>query len=107
MILKWCTFHIAHVCHVVRISIFIYCLFLAFEVPPIEQKRMAAFINEFITSTVTFLNDFMTKCENKFVEFEQKMQRIESSLLIVEAKVFKCLSISSNVRKPHVINYAF
>lgn len=60
-----------------------------FKVPPIEQKRMAAFINEFIISTVSFLNEFMTKCETKFVEFEQKMQRIEASLLIVEAKVLK------------------
>lgn len=61
---------------------------LRFEVPPIEQKRMVAFINEFIVATVSFLNDFMTKCEMRFVEFEQKMQRIESSLLIVEAKVY-------------------
>lgn len=50
---------------------------------------MVAFINEFIISTVSFLNEFMTKCETKFVEFEQKMQRIEASLLIVEAKVLR------------------
>lgn len=62
--------------------------FTHFKVPPIEQKRIAAFINDFIMSTVSFLNDFITTCEIKFVEFEQKMQRIESSLLIVEAKVF-------------------
>lgn len=58
-----------------------------FEVPPIEQKRMVAFINEFIISTVTFLNEFMKNVETKFVEFELKMQKIEASLLIVEAKV--------------------
>lgn len=65
------------------------CLFyfFGFEVPPIDQKRMVAFINEFIVSTVSFLNQFMTNCETKFVEFELKMQKIEASLLIVEAKV--------------------
>lgn len=60
-----------------------------FEVPPIDQKRMVAFINEFITSTVNFLNEFMKNTEEKFVEFELKMQKIEASLMIVEAKVFR------------------
>lgn len=54
---------------------------------------MVAFINEFIISTVSFLNEFMTKCETKFIEFEQKMQRIEASLLIVEAKVLKLIDL--------------
>lgn len=62
---------------------------LIFEIAPIEQKRLVAFINEFIISTVNFLNEFMTNVESKFVEFELKMQKIEASLLIVEAKVFK------------------
>lgn len=64
------------------------CMFVfGFEVPPIDQKRMVAFINEFIISTVSFLNEFMTNIETKFVEFELKMQKIEASLMIVEAKV--------------------
>lgn len=63
------------------------CFIFGFEVPPIEQKRLVAFINEFIISTVTFLNEFMTNVESKFVDFELKMQKIEASLLIVEAKV--------------------
>lgn len=61
--------------------------FFDIEVPPIDQKRMVAFINEFIITTVSFLNDFMTNIETKFVEFELKLQKIEASLMIVEAKV--------------------
>lgn len=48
---------------------------------------MVAFINHFIVNTVTFLNDFMANIESKFIEFESKLQNIESSLTIVEAKV--------------------
>lgn len=62
--------------------------FLCFEVPPIDQKRMVAFINHFIVNTVTFLNEFMRNVESKFIEFESKLQTIEASLQIVEAKVF-------------------
>lgn len=62
-------------------------LFFDIEVPPIDQKRMVAFINEFIITTVSFLNEFMTNIETKFVEFELKLQKIEASLMIVEAKV--------------------
>lgn len=56
--------------------------------PPIEQKRMVAFINHFIVNTVSFLNEFLANVESKFVEFESKLQNIEASLQIVEAKVF-------------------
>uniref|UniRef100_A0A182UAN9 WASH complex subunit 3 n=1 Tax=Anopheles melas TaxID=34690 RepID=A0A182UAN9_9DIPT len=48
---------------------------------------MVAFINHFIVSTVTFLNKFASDCESKFVTYEQKIQNLEASLLIVEAKL--------------------
>lgn len=57
------------------------------KVPSIEQKRMLAFINHFILNTVDFLNKFIANCETKFIEFDTKLQKVESSLLIVESKV--------------------
>ncbi|XP_058126645.1 WASH complex subunit 3 [Anopheles ziemanni] len=57
------------------------------ELPPTNQKRMIAFINHFIVSTVTFLNKFASDCETRFVEYEHKMQNLEASLMIVEAKL--------------------
>uniref|UniRef100_A0A182KII3 WASH complex subunit 3 n=1 Tax=Anopheles christyi TaxID=43041 RepID=A0A182KII3_9DIPT len=57
------------------------------ELPPTNQKRMVAFINHFIVSTVTFLNKFASDCESKFVTYEQKIQNLEASLMIVEAKL--------------------
>uniref|UniRef100_A0A182NZR4 Coiled-coil domain-containing protein 53 n=1 Tax=Anopheles epiroticus TaxID=199890 RepID=A0A182NZR4_9DIPT len=48
---------------------------------------MVAFINHFIVSTVTFLNKFASDCESRFVTYEQKLQNLEASLMIVEAKL--------------------
>uniref|UniRef100_A0A1Q3FK30 Putative coiled-coil domain-containing protein 53 n=1 Tax=Culex tarsalis TaxID=7177 RepID=A0A1Q3FK30_CULTA len=57
------------------------------ELPPTNQKRMVAFINHFVLSTVHFLNRFALDCENKFIQYEHKMQSLEASLLIIEAKL--------------------
>lgn len=57
------------------------------QVPPIHQKRILAFVNHFITSTCKFLNDFILSCENKFIDIERKIQRVEASLIIIESKV--------------------
>ncbi|XP_055627565.1 WASH complex subunit 3 [Toxorhynchites rutilus septentrionalis] len=57
------------------------------ELPPTNQKRMVAFINHFVLSTVNFLNKFAADCEDKFIEYEYKMQSLEASLLIIEAKL--------------------
>lgn len=57
------------------------------QVPSIHQKRLLAFINHFIVNTVTFLNDFIANCDSKFIECENKLQKVEASLLIVESKL--------------------
>lgn len=57
--------------------------------PAIDQKRIVAFINHFVVNTVTFLNQFALNCETKFVDFESKLMQMESSLSILESKVYK------------------
>jgi len=57
------------------------------KVPPINQKRTIAFINHFIAHTITFLNKFSLSCEEKLFEFENKIQRVEASLAILEARL--------------------
>lgn len=57
------------------------------QVPPIHQKRILAFVNHFIVSTCSFLNEFIVNCETKFIDFERKLQRVEASLVIIESKV--------------------
>ncbi|XP_060838965.1 WASH complex subunit 3 [Rhopalosiphum padi] len=57
------------------------------KVPPMEQRQLVTYINHFITSTVTFLNDFMTHCEAKMMKSEQRLQKISASLCILETKL--------------------
>ncbi|KAH1026573.1 hypothetical protein HUJ05_000215 [Dendroctonus ponderosae] len=55
-------------------------------IPPIQQKRIIAFVNHFITNTVSYLNTFCQSCESRFMQFEYKVQKIEASLLILESQ---------------------
>lgn len=54
----------------------------------LNGKRMQTFFNEFLITTTSFLNQFASNCEEKFFEFERKLNKIESNLLIVEQKVY-------------------
>ncbi|CAG9762763.1 unnamed protein product [Ceutorhynchus assimilis] len=57
------------------------------QIPPIQQKRIIAFVNHFVTNTVSYLNTFSQSCESRFMDFEYKIQKIEASLLILEAQL--------------------
>jgi WASH complex subunit CCDC53 len=57
------------------------------QILPIQQKRTIAFINHFVTNTVSFLNNFAQSCESRLMEFEHKLQEVESSLLILESQL--------------------
>ncbi|XP_064537683.1 WASH complex subunit 3 [Drosophila montana] len=57
------------------------------QIPPLNQKRILAFVNHFLISTCTFLNEFALNCETKFVRMERQLQRTEAALIILEAKL--------------------
>ncbi|XP_046388484.1 WASH complex subunit 3 [Ischnura elegans] len=57
------------------------------EIRPIDHKRTLALINHFVTNTVCFLNKFSRSCEAKLGKFEDKIQKLEASLSILEAKL--------------------
>ncbi|XP_046738786.1 WASH complex subunit 3 [Diprion similis] len=57
------------------------------KVPAIHQKRTITFVNHFIIHTVTFLNKFALSCEEKLFEFENKLQKVEASLGILESRL--------------------
>ncbi|XP_034101116.1 WASH complex subunit 3 [Drosophila sulfurigaster albostrigata] len=57
------------------------------QIPPLNQKRILAFVNHFLISTCTFLNEFALNCETKFVQLERQLQRTEAALIILEAKL--------------------
>ncbi|XP_050424217.1 WASH complex subunit 3 [Adelges cooleyi] len=55
--------------------------------PPMEERQLVTYINHFITSTVTFLNNFMVHCDGKLIETEQRLQKVTASLCILETKL--------------------
>ncbi|KAI1888130.1 hypothetical protein AGOR_G00181870 [Albula goreensis] len=57
------------------------------KVPAIQQRRIVAFLNQFIVHTVRFLNRFSTVCEEKLASISLRIQQIETTLSILEAKL--------------------
>ncbi|XP_038852390.1 WASH complex subunit 3 isoform X2 [Salvelinus namaycush] len=56
------------------------------KVPAIQQRRVVAYLNQFIVHTVRFLNRFSTVCEEKLACISLRIQQIETTLSILEAK---------------------
>lgn len=57
------------------------------QIPPLNQKRILAFVNHFLLNTCNFLNEFALNCETKFVRMERQLQRTEAALIILETKL--------------------
>ncbi|XP_061662404.1 WASH complex subunit 3 [Syngnathoides biaculeatus] len=57
------------------------------KVPAIQQRRIVAFLNQFIVQTVRFLNNFSIVCEEKLANISLRIQQIETTLCILEAKL--------------------
>ncbi|XP_033470804.1 WASH complex subunit 3 [Epinephelus lanceolatus] len=57
------------------------------KVPAIQQRRVVAYLNQFVVHTVRFLNRFSTVCEEKLSNISLRIQQIETTLCILEAKL--------------------
>lgn len=57
------------------------------KVASIHHKRTLAFLNHFISHTINFLNKFSRVCETKLEDINTRVQRMETSLSILEAKL--------------------
>ncbi|CAL8328548.1 unnamed protein product [Boreogadus saida] len=57
------------------------------KVPAIQQRRVVAHLNQFVVHTVRFLNRFSTVCEEKLSNNSLRIQQIETTLSILEAKL--------------------
>lgn len=57
------------------------------KVPAIQQRKIVAYLNQFVAHTVRFLNRFSTVCEEKLANISLRIQQIETSLCILEAKL--------------------
>ncbi|XP_013181493.1 PREDICTED: WASH complex subunit CCDC53 [Papilio xuthus] len=57
------------------------------KVAALQQKRTLAFLNHFMITTVQFLNTFSKKCEKKLMQFEQKLEKVEAAMILLEARL--------------------
>ncbi|XP_067945555.1 WASH complex subunit 3-like [Watersipora subatra] len=57
------------------------------KVKPLDQKRLLAFINHYVTHTVQFLNHFSGVCEEKMTKIESQLHRLEITMCIIETKL--------------------
>ncbi|GJQ77539.1 hypothetical protein Trydic_g20928 [Trypoxylus dichotomus] len=71
---------------------------------PIQQKRTITFINNFLTNTISFFNTFSQSCESRLMEFNYKLQKLEASLLILEAQLSSIPDDGSKSRQKEDIN---
>ncbi|XP_056656624.1 WASH complex subunit 3-like [Monodelphis domestica] len=63
------------------------------KVPAIQQKRTVAFLNQFVVHTVQFLNRFSTVCKEKPSALSLRIQQIETTLNILDAKLSSILGL--------------
>ncbi|XP_064395226.1 WASH complex subunit 3-like [Halichondria panicea] len=57
------------------------------KVPALEHKKTLIFLNRFIIQSTQFLNRFSTVCEQRLTELSTRIQRLDISLNILEAKL--------------------
>ncbi|XP_022094010.1 WASH complex subunit 3-like [Acanthaster planci] len=57
------------------------------KVGAIHPKRLLAFLNHFVTHTTRFLNKFSCVCEQKLSDLNTRIQRLEVTMNILEAKL--------------------
>ena len=66
--------------------------FCILQVGALSQRRIIAFFNEFVGQTVGFLNKFSSECEEKLFIVDTRLEKLETMLSILEAKVGKSKS---------------
>ncbi|CAG7733496.1 unnamed protein product [Allacma fusca] len=66
------------------------------NVEPLDHKRLVAFMNQFLTTTVSFLNHFSAACEDRLEKIHYKICKIEAQLSILESKLNSCSTTVAN-----------
>uniref|UniRef100_A0AC34QN33 WASH complex subunit 3 n=1 Tax=Panagrolaimus sp. JU765 TaxID=591449 RepID=A0AC34QN33_9BILA len=57
------------------------------EVRPLETKKLALVVNEFLLRTADVLNSFSSNMEQKILEIEDRLDSIETHLFLTEKKL--------------------
>ena len=70
----------------VRIYVTGTCIYIL-QVESISQKRTIAFLNHFVSHTASFLNRFSCVCEEKLEHMSNRLQQLEITMNLLDAKV--------------------
>ncbi|KAF9418376.1 hypothetical protein HW555_004806 [Spodoptera exigua] len=57
------------------------------KVAALQQKRTLAFVNHFVLTNVQFLNNFMKRCEQKLMDFDKKLEKVNAAMVLLEARL--------------------
>ncbi|CAG4934470.1 unnamed protein product [Parnassius apollo] len=57
------------------------------KVAALQQKRTLAFVNHFVVTTAQFLNTFAKQCESKLMQFEEKLEKVDAAMVLLEARL--------------------
>ncbi|XP_021198012.3 WASH complex subunit 3 [Helicoverpa armigera] len=57
------------------------------KVAALQQKRTLAFVNHFVLTNVQFLNNFMKRCEQKLMDFDRKLEKVNAAMVLLEARL--------------------
>ncbi|XP_047989940.1 WASH complex subunit 3 [Leguminivora glycinivorella] len=64
------------------------------KIAGLQQKRTLAFVNHFLVTTVQFLNKFTKDCEEKLMNFELKLEKVNATMVLLEAKLSSIPEVS-------------
>ncbi|CAK1540801.1 unnamed protein product [Leptosia nina] len=65
------------------------------NIAALQQKRTLAFVNHFLITTVQFLNNFAKQCEEKLMHFENKLEKINATMILLETRLSSIPEIST------------
>ncbi|CAH0714722.1 unnamed protein product, partial [Brenthis ino] len=68
------------------------------KIAALQQKRTLAFINHFVISTVQFLNKFAKQCELKLMQFERKLEKINATMVLLEARLSSIPEVNTDAK---------
>uniref|UniRef100_A0A0N5AK76 WASH complex subunit CCDC53 n=1 Tax=Syphacia muris TaxID=451379 RepID=A0A0N5AK76_9BILA len=70
------------------------------QVPPLDHKRVIAFVNHFIIRSVHMLNTFASNAEKKIFDIETRIGRLSIELQLLELKLDSIPGIATVEDKP-------
>ncbi|KAF9795807.1 hypothetical protein SFRURICE_013813 [Spodoptera frugiperda] len=70
------------------------------KVAALQQKRTLAFVNHFVLTNVQFLNNFMKTCEQKLMDFEKKLEKVNAAMVLLEARLSSIPELNTETQTP-------